>query len=108
MSAKTAAFVIVYSAEVKQHLRAIDPKHHSLIRSQTEEQLLYQPVVETRNRKPLQRAMASGAEWELRLGPNNRFRVFYQVDMDRREVTILAIGLKEGNRLTIAGEEVDT
>jgi mRNA-degrading endonuclease RelE of RelBE toxin-antitoxin system len=106
MSAKTAPFAIVYAEEVKQHLRGIDPKHHSFIRSQTEEQLLYQPTVETKNRKPLQRAMASGAEWELRLGPRNRFRVFYQVDLDRHEVKVFAIGVKERNRLTIGGEEV--
>lgn len=96
MSAKTAPFAIVYAADVKQHLGAIDPKYHSLIRSQTEEQLLYQPAVETRNRKPLQRTMESGAEWELRLGPKNRFRV------------LVAIGVKERNRLTIGGEEVET
>lgn len=106
MSAKTAPFAIVYAAEVKQHLRAIDPKYHSLIRSQAEEQLLHQPAIETRNRKPLQRTMASGAEWELRLGPNNRFRVFYLVDEGGHQVKVVAIGVKERNRLTIGGEEV--
>lgn len=108
MSAKTAPFAIVYAADVKRHLGAIDPKYHSLIRSQTEEQLLYQPAVETRNRKPLQRTMASGAEWELRLGPKNRFRVFYLVDDAGHQVKVVAIGLKDRNRLTIGGEEVET
>jgi mRNA-degrading endonuclease RelE of RelBE toxin-antitoxin system len=108
MSAKTAPFTIVYAADVKQHLRAIDPKHHSLIRSQTEEQLLHQPVVEARNRKPLQRTMGSGAQWELRLGPKNRFRVFYLVDDAAHQVKVVAIGVKERNRLTIGGEEVES
>lgn len=72
MSAKAAPFVIVYSPEVKEHLQAIDAKHHSYIASETEQQLLFEPDVATRNRKPLQRPMALGAEWELRIGPANR------------------------------------
>lgn len=97
MSAKTAPFAIAYSAEVKEHLKAIEPKYHSLIRSETEQQLLHAPVVKTTNRKPLLRATAFGAERELRLGPHNRFRVFYEVDVDRREVIVLAIGVKDRN-----------
>jgi hypothetical protein len=49
-----------------------------------------------------------GASWELRCGPDNRFRVFYEVDAAAREVQILAIGVKERNRLLIAGEEYQT
>jgi len=41
------------------------------------------------------------------LGPNNRFRVFYEVDQASREVFILAIGVKVGNRLFIGGEEFE-
>jgi hypothetical protein len=44
--------------------------------------------------------------WELRLGPDNRFRVFYAVSHERREVQILAIGAKQGDRLMVAGEEI--
>lgn len=108
MSAKTAPFAIVYSPEVKNHLQAIDAKYHSLLASESEQQLLYEPEVETRNRKPLQRPMSSGAEWELRVGPANRFRVFYQVDLDLRVVTIMAIGVKQRNHLRIGGEEFET
>jgi mRNA-degrading endonuclease RelE of RelBE toxin-antitoxin system len=99
-------FALVYAAEVKQHLRAIEAKYYSLIQSGIEIQLSFEPDVETRNRKPLQRPMAFEAQWELRLGPGNRFRVFYQVDVNKREVRILALGVKERNRLLIAGEEV--
>ena len=67
----------------------------------------FEPDVETRNRKPLVRRIAFEAEWELRLGPNNRFRVFYVVDRDRGDVCILAIGVKERNRLFVGGEEVE-
>src|SRR4051794_6811755 len=96
---KKQSFALVYADEVKQHLRSIEAKHRTLIQSEVEAQLLFEPDVETRNRKPLKRPIASGAEWELRLGPANRFRVFYQVKPDHHEVLILAIGVKERNRL---------
>lgn len=78
--AKTPAFTLVYSAELKPHLRAIEPKYHTLIASEIEAHLRFDADVEARNRKPLQRPIGFGAEWELRLGPANRFRVFYRVD----------------------------
>ncbi len=43
--------------------------------------------------------------WELRCGPDNRFRVFYDVDSELREVQVLAVGVKDRNRLLIGGEE---
>jgi hypothetical protein len=105
--AKQPPFALVYAAEVKQHLGTIEIKHHSLIRSEVEAQLLFEPEVETRNRKPLQSPIGFGAEWELRLGPGNRFRVFYQVNAESREVRILAVGVKDRERLLIGGEEVE-
>ncbi len=100
-------FALVYDPAVKDHLRAVDLKYHSLIRDTIEEQLLFQPDCETKNRKPLERPVVSEATWELRFGPQNRFRIFYDVDRERREVHILALGEKRGNRVTIGGEEVE-
>ncbi len=37
--------------------------------------------------------------------PDNRFRVFYQVKAESREVRVLAVGIKHRNRLLIGGEE---
>ncbi len=71
-----------------------------------EEQLRFDPDKETRNRKPLQRPVAFEATWELRFGPENRFRVFYAVRHERQEVQILAIGTKQRNRLMIGREEI--
>jgi hypothetical protein len=68
--------------------------------------LSYEPDRETRNRKPVRPPAAFQAEWELRLGPNNRFRAFYQIDRERREVRVVAVGVKERNRLWVGGEEV--
>jgi hypothetical protein len=73
--AKKPPFSLVYADALKKHLRAVETKYHALIRSAVEAQLLHEPDVETRNRKPLKRPMAFGADWELRLGPDNRFRV---------------------------------
>ena len=102
-----AAFTLVYAPLVSDHVRSIDRKYHSLLRETIEQQLTYEPLDETRNRKPLQRPVEFGATWEIRFGPNNRFRVFYDVDDTKRTVTILAIGVKEGSRLTIGGEEIE-
>lgn len=43
--------------------------------------------------------------WELRCGPRNRFRVFYEIASAEQAVRVLAVGVKEGSRLLIGGEE---
>jgi len=48
-----------------------------------------------------------GADWEIRFGPDNRFRVFYTIEREVREVQILAIGVKRGDKLLIAGQEIE-
>ncbi len=103
---RTGRYDLIYARELKEHLKVIDRKHHSLIRKTIEEQLWFEPDVETRNRKPLRHGPVYDAEWEIRFGPNNRFRVFYEVDRERRTVSILAFGVKKGDRLWIGGQEV--
>ena len=98
-------FKLIYDNNLIQHLAEIDRKYHSLIQETIREQLIYEPEVETLNCKPLVRPTDSGATWELRFGPGNRFRVFYETDSISREVNILAIGIKERNRLFIGGKE---
>jgi hypothetical protein len=105
--AKKPSFALIYDPEVAGHLDAIEPKYHSLIRTTIEKQLRFEPETATCNRKPLERPIDLGARWELRLGPDNRFRVFYRVDADERRDRILAIAVKERNRLFLAGEEVE-
>jgi hypothetical protein len=100
-------FALSYDQETKAHLGVIEAKHHSLVRKAIEEQLLFEPERETRNRKPLHQPAPFEATWELRFGPQNRFRVLYGVDHERREVQIQAIGVKHGNRLIVAGEEIE-
>jgi len=99
-------FTLDFAPETVDHLDAIERKHHSLIEKTIDEQLSHTPEQETRNRKPLERPTLFGATWELRLGVNNRFRVFYEADRAEKVVRILAIGVKEGNRLLIGGKEI--
>lgn len=97
---------IVYHSRVKKHLSAIDRKHHSPIRQTIETQLTYEPEVETKNRKPVIQPFLYEATWEIRFGPKNCLRVFYEVDRDALVVSVLAIGEKQGNQLMISGEEI--
>jgi hypothetical protein len=97
---------LTYAPQTKEHLRTIERKYHSLIRKTIQEQLQFEPDVETKNRKPLERPVEFGADWEIRFGPDNRFRVFYEVDRKSNKVNIIAIGVKQGNRLFIGKEEV--
>jgi hypothetical protein len=56
----------------------------------------------------MSRPSVLGAAWELRCGPDNRFRVFYRLNRELRQVYILAIGVKERSRVVIGGEEFES
>ena len=107
MSEPPRRFTILYAPITKQHLRTIEAKYYALIRSTIEQQLTFEPTIETRNRKPLKRPVLFMATWEIRFGPSNQFRVYYDVDPEQGSVSILAIGRKHGNQVSIGGEEID-
>jgi hypothetical protein len=66
-------------------------------------QLLYQPTVETRNRKPMRPNPV--APWELRIGT---LRVYYDVEEEPQPVVyIRAVGIKQRNRVRIGKEEIE-
>jgi mRNA-degrading endonuclease RelE of RelBE toxin-antitoxin system len=98
-------FILVFAPEVVEHLDVIDRRFHGLIRKQIRLKLTSEPEKETRNRKPLDVPAPYGAQWELRFGPRNRFRVFYEVGYKTATVTVLAVGVKERNVLRIGKEE---
>jgi len=102
---KSPRFELVFAPEVVGHLHMIERRHYKLIQTTIDRQLTFTPDVETRNRKLLEPGAPFGATWELRFGPSNRFRVFYEVDQQRQLVQILAIGIKERNKLFIGREE---
>lgn len=101
-------FTLIFAPETLEHLEVIERKYHSLIRSAIHQQLTHTPLEPTRNRKPLEAPAPFDATWELRCGPHNRFRVFYEVRPDERKVWILALGVKEGQRLVIGGKEMES
>jgi mRNA-degrading endonuclease RelE of RelBE toxin-antitoxin system len=101
------AYTLGFASDVSEQLRAIEAKYHALIREKIGEQLRFEPVTETTNRKPLRQPAPFEATWEIRFGPDNRFRVLYNVDPETLMVQILAIGEKQRERLLIGGEEVE-
>ncbi len=87
-------FTLEFAPETVEQLHSIDRKHHHLVEETIDVQLSHSREEESRNRKPLERPTSIGATWELRFGRNNRFRVFYEVDLVVQKVRILAIGVK--------------
>src|SRR5438270_13863014 len=102
--ARWPRYTIDYVDEVFEHLDFVEGKYHRLIAAAILQQLSVAPDSQTRNRKPLAEPAVFGATWELRFGPQNEFRVFYRVAKSARVVTVLAIGVKSRNRLSIGGE----
>ena len=100
-------FTLIYAPAVKEHLKALEAKYYSLIRRTIERQLRFEPDAETKNRKPLKHPAPFETAWEIRFGPDNRFRDFYEVDQENHKVFILAAGQKKGNRLLTAGEKFE-
>ncbi|MCK5329086.1 MAG: type II toxin-antitoxin system RelE/ParE family toxin [Candidatus Latescibacteria bacterium] len=95
-------YEIVFAESVREHLRSLRVDQRVVLLDAIEEQLVYEPLIETRNRKLLRPNPL--APWELRIGD---FRVFYEVASDEPSVVrILAVGRKERNRLFIAGKAV--
>ncbi len=106
--AKRPKFTLSFAPQAIEHLDLIESKYHGLLRRTINEQLTYTPTEDTRNRKPLDQPAPFGASWELRCGPDNRFRVFYEVDSAAQQVQVLAVGVKDRNRLLIGGEEYES
>ena len=96
------AYVIEYSPEAEDHLRRLTVRQQRTVVDAVDRQLVNQPNLETRNRKPMRPNPV--APWELRIGD---LRVYYEVtDEPERTVTILAIGIKERNEVRIGGERI--
>ncbi|MFN8455678.1 MAG: type II toxin-antitoxin system RelE/ParE family toxin [Anaerolineae bacterium] len=95
-------YEIEYTPEAIEDLKLFRKYEQQSIFDQIDEQLLYEPTIETRSRKRLR--PNNVAEYELRIG---KFRVFYDVDEPTKIVKIEAIGHKEGSRLFIHGEEYE-
>jgi mRNA-degrading endonuclease RelE of RelBE toxin-antitoxin system len=95
-------FTIEFTDSAVDDLRHFRKHHQRMILDSIQDQLLHEPVIATRNRKPLQ--PNDLAQWELRVGS---FRVFYDIsaEAETNVVTVKAIGKKEHNSLYIRGQE---
>ena len=94
------SFKIEFTPEVIEDIRSFKKYEQKRIIQEVENQLTYQPTEETRNRKKLRPNQL--AEWELRI---DKFRVFYDLDIEERRVKIEVVGYKKGNTLFIRGKE---
>ena len=94
------AYVIEYSPDAEDHLRRLATRQQRTVVDAVDRQLVKQPTVETRNRKSMRPNPI--APWELRIGD---LRVYYEVSNEPQPtVTVLAIGIKERDRVRIGGE----
>ncbi len=96
------AYLIEFAESVREQIKELPAYQRALVLETIEKQLLYEPLIETKNRKPLRPNPI--APWELRIG---QIRVFYDINDEEPEVVrILAIGEKNGNTLLISGKKV--
>ncbi len=99
---------VVYTIEITRdavgHVRALPKKHQAFVLQALRARLAREPEKEARNRKLLTVPAPFGAHWELRFGPQNRFRAFYTIE--GATVLVVAVGVKERERLLIGQVEV--
>jgi mRNA-degrading endonuclease RelE of RelBE toxin-antitoxin system len=94
---------IVYARETEEHFKTLTARQRSTVLQRVEKQLVHEPAVETRNRKPMRENPL--ATWELRV---ENIRVYYDiVEQPEPTVEILAIGVKRRDRIWIGGIEVE-
>lgn len=94
-------FTIDITRTAHRHLAAFRKYDRNRILDGIKDHLTHDPNQETRHKKELRDNPIS--DWELRIDP---FRVLYEVDEKSRLVTIVGVGIKERERLTIDGEEI--
>jgi len=74
-----------------------------IVLDNVEKQLKHFPTLETRNRKPMRPNPL--APWELRIGD---LRVYYDVEDEPEQIVkVLAVGIKERNRVRIGKEVIE-
>jgi mRNA-degrading endonuclease RelE of RelBE toxin-antitoxin system len=96
------AYRIRFAESAEEHFAQLTARQQAIVLDAAKVQLRYEPLRETRNRKPLRPNPL--APWELRVGS---LRVFYEVDaLESDLVNVLTIGVKRGNRLIVAGKEI--
>lgn len=93
-------FELDFTESAIEDLRYFKNTEQNLILDTVEEQLPQEPLDVTKNRKQLRPNDISA--WELRI---DKYRVFYDVNVENNLVIIKAVGWKEHNQLFIRGKE---
>jgi mRNA-degrading endonuclease RelE of RelBE toxin-antitoxin system len=95
------AWTIMLKESVIDDLRWFGKKDGRQLLDEAEARLSEDPLAETRNMKTLRPNPV--AQRELRLF--GKYRVLFNVDVEKQEVTILLVGEKRGNALIVQGKE---
>lgn len=94
---------IWYSPEAEDHLRNLTARQRSTVLDTVDQQLVHQPTVETRNRRPMRPNPI--APWELRIG---HLRIYYDVqEIPEAVVSIRAVGIKRRSQVHIGREVME-
>lgn len=102
---KQNSFSLIYGAKIRKQMDALNRRDYLMISRAIESRLSYEPHVEVRNRKRL-RSPVMDATWQLRFGPMNAYRVFYNIDFTQRKVDLVSTGIKQRTRLFVDGNLV--
>lgn len=97
------SYEIEYSPDAEEHLRALTARQRASVFDAVDEQLAHEPAVETRNRKPMRPNPL--APWESR---TSDVSAYHEIKEEPKKlVTILAVDIKDGNRVRIGGTEIE-
>jgi mRNA-degrading endonuclease RelE of RelBE toxin-antitoxin system len=95
-------YQIEYSQEAIDHLRCLTARQRSLVFDAVDEQLTYEPTVETRNRKLMRPNPL--AVYELRI---QNLRVYYDVEETPEKIVVIrAGGQKIRNKVYLGEKEI--
>lgn len=100
------AYEIRFSDDADGHVAALTARQRARLLDAVDRQLQHEPTKETRNRKPMDPGKKPFiAPWELRVG---EMRVFYDVEEEPKAVVVItAVGIKERDRILIAGRVIE-
>ncbi len=92
-------YEIEFSPNAMHHMRIIEARDRAVIWAAIREQLQREPMTETQHRKRMRPNRFF--PWQLSV---QNFRVFYDAAADPPLVIVLAIGIKEHEKVRIGGE----
>lgn len=94
-------FQIEYRHTARLQVQKLTKRQQVTLADAVERHLSWEPLVETRNRKPLEDSELGS--WELRIGD---LRAYYDVFVEQRIVRVLLVGVKVRDLVLIDGKLV--